>query len=306
MYLFKPKFWLLWFKLSFQIKGCFLWPTLLSCLAGICITLSPLAMGDLGNSNGYVDAADFFPKLILFSILLMAGGLFALPACLIWAYKLVMLVRAYLSRQWQENGENISEIHAAMEEAGRLLKTHRGFLLKTGLVALLVSSPLSIGFSFASTMALCLTPEVLTQYNLPASYAQVRIIPIIISLILMIILSNYSIATLVVAAERLENVGATTREALLLCLKKTLPLTLATIIATGLYTLISTPYAITGMFSTSPQTLLTKDLINALGFELWQNLSGILIIPMGTLMLAEALRPAVNSSLERQSLARDN
>lgn len=139
-----------------------------------------------------------------------------------------------------------------------------------------------------------LRPEIVQAYNLGPEVLNLRQGGMIAMVIVGLCLSNYSITTLAVSSMLDRTVKETSIESLWLAITTSPALSVVSLLAFIAVTVITTPYAVVVLFKPALQatTILAVTPLSYLS-QIWQGLSGLIIIPMSTAMLCEVVRDCV-------------
>ena len=290
MYLFKLRFWTAWLRIGIKCAPQLIWPTIITFAASLLLLALPFTINQARGPDGIIEANVLWPSLLMMGGCLMTSGILAMVGTVLWVYRSIVIMRAYLDID--PNRADDPDLALALRRSQQILTTHKAYLLKTALIALAISSPLALINNSAFMLLFLCHPETLSQYTSTGlidktvadclsglSFAAIGIFALT-----GLILSNYSVATLAVAGFRLKDIKATTMDSLKMTWYRGWLLTLATAIASIFVCVISIPqilgarHGLVGM---------------ALGLA-WQHATGLLVVPMVVMMVAESLRGDVD------------
>lgn len=278
---------MVWLKIGIKCASQLVWPTLITFAASMLLLALPYTINQARGSDGIIEASALWPSLLMMGVCLIASGILALIGTALWIYRSIVIMRAYLDIELDE----IGDIHQALIRAQQVLANHKGYLLKAALIALAISSPLSLINSSAFMLLFFCHPETISQYTSTGlidktvadclsglGYAALGVFALTA-----LILSNYSVATLAVAGFKLRDLKGTTVESLKLTWSRGLMLSFATMVAS----------VFLGFFSL-PQILGAKYGLGGMALGLvWQHATGLMTVPMVVMMVAESLRKEV-------------
>jgi hypothetical protein len=287
MYFFKPKYWMVWLKMGIKCASQLVWPTLITFAASMLLLALPYTINQARGSDGIIEASALWPGLLMMGACLIAAGILALIGTALWVYRSIVIMRAYLDIEPDE----IDQIHQALMRAKQVLTSHKGYLLKTALIALAISSPLSLINTSAFMLLFFCQPDTISQYTstglidttVAACLSGLGYAAASVFAFTALILSNYSVATLAIAGFKLRDLKSTTLESLKLTWSRALMLSFATAVASVFLGILSLP-----------QMLGAKYGLGGIALGLvWQHATGLVTVPMVVMMVAESLRKDV-------------
>jgi hypothetical protein len=241
-----------------------------------------------------IDASIVLPKLLIALFSSTTGGILCLIAMSQLVFRLTLFTRAYLRFPLLDQAPAQESIKESFVEANTSLGTHKGYLAQCLLITMLIAMPLSLVFTacfFIGTFASVPDTQSLT---LPPELRAVAPVVSIITGILFIVLSNYSVVSAALICLINRTVGSVTKHALFLTLT-TLPLlAIGTALVAAVSTVVSTPMAALAMINPAMQVniLDASTFGSQVGAEVWQTLAGFIVYPIGSAFLLEIIRDA--------------
>jgi hypothetical protein len=295
---FSPLWWQHAFIFSWQFRSHLILPAIFFLLfALIVVALKEVGYGLQGASNQPVDAGPFLAKLVGVVAGLAMSGIFFLCGMFLGVLKLSAFTRAFLLCPLPQNYAAMKDsayqlqTHMCQTEAVEAMSKHKAYLGKAWLVATLVMLPGVFVAAVAACIAITLSAE--TGVPVPDEYRHLAIYPIIFASAVGILLNNYSVVTLAVTSLTNRTVGQATRQSLLLTLTTAPLMTVVSAFVLVLTTLVTTPYSIMGLLQPASQTATPDPLALAMAWQVWQVVTGILVYPLGTALVAEVVRDAI-------------
>jgi hypothetical protein len=278
-------------KFAWAFKKHLYLPAILSTVASLMLT-SALVIMPTSAPGVAVEAAVYLPPLFLAGGLVIVSGTISLVAMILGVMRLAAFCRTYLRCPVGASNE---EMLASQAEAIDQVGHHKGHLVKVWLVATIIAIPLLFMLAAAAMVALFMSPEMIALFKLGSDGALVRNFAMLATVVLYVIISNYSITTLAASVLVDRDLGATTRIALLLALTASPGLTVITIVDMLLYTLICTPNAIfqsMDLKAASGMALSKPGLLDFI-LDIWQGASSLIVFPVTAALLLELLRDAL-------------
>jgi len=246
------------------------------------------------------EAGPFITKMLLVWGALAISGILSIVAMAISVFKLAAFSRAFLlyplpTGAAEMKGEQYKNlIQQYQKEAATEIARHKGYLTKSWLLAALIMLPLIIVFALSSFSCVVLTMPDTSAITIPAETRRMIFIPQILAAISLLIMSNYSVVTMAVTCMNNLSVGAATKRSLLLSITTSPLLSAVSIAAMILVTLITTPYVVASMVQPSVQWMTPGSLPQALAWEFWQVLAGMIMYPLSTALLCEVVRDCID------------
>ncbi|MFA7341155.1 MAG: hypothetical protein WC028_30510 [Candidatus Obscuribacterales bacterium] len=269
-------------------------PTILSTLAGIIMTASLGSLTVL-KVDGVIDGNVLIPTLIGFATGMIITGILLILSLFIGLVRLTGFTRAFLRCPLDlEDRTTTAQIKTYLDEGLTAIRHHKSFLAKSWLVSSFIMMPLIFVWCACSFIVVGLRPEIVQAYNLGPEVLNLRQGGMIAMVIVGLCLSNYSITTLAVSSMLDRTVKETSIESLWLAITTSPALSLVSLFAFFAVTAITTPYAVMALFIPALQSS-TAMTVTPLTYvsEIWQGISGLIIIPVATAMLCEVVRDCV-------------
>jgi hypothetical protein len=282
-------------------------PIILSTLAGI-IMLTCFSFLSSINMRGTIDGNVLIPTLIGSTAGLIITGILLILSLFIGLIRIAGFTRAFLRCPYdQANPSTLSSIKSYLDEGLASVRSHKMFLSKSWLICSIIMVPLLFVWCAASFIAVGLTPEVVQTYQLGPEVTSMRNGSIVAMAIVGLLLSNYSITMLAVSTMLDRSVKETSIESLWLAITTSPVLSLVSLLVLVAVSAITTPYSMLAMLKPALQA---KEVLSVTPLsyvnEVWQGLSGLIVIPMGMAMLLEVVRDSVVISESGKSGADKN
>lgn len=288
-----------WWRHAWQFSLAFLpifkTPIILSTLAGIIWHICVSFLLPFRDVQGPIDGNLLIPTLIGSAAGLLITGILLILSLFIGLVRLTAFTRAFLRCPLDLEGTVTSaQIKTFLDEGLKSVRHHKGLLAKSWLVSSIIMVPLMFVWCACSFIVVGLSSEVVEAYNLGAEVVPLRQGAMVALVIVGLILSNYSITTLAVSSMLDRSVKETSIEALWLAITTSPALSLVSLFAFFAVTAITTPYAVMALFIPALQSS-TAMTVTPLTYvsEIWQGISGLIIIPVATAMLCEVVRDCV-------------
>lgn len=284
-------------------------PIILSTLAGIIWHVCISFLLPFRDITGPIDGNVLISTLIGFASGMIITGILLLLALFIGLVRLTGFTRAFLRCPLDlEDRTTASQIKNYLDEGLTAVRHHKAFLAKSWLVSSIIMMPLIFVWYACFFIVLGLSPEIVQTYNLGPEVLNLRQGAIVFMVIVGLCLSNYSITTLAVSSMSDRTVKETSIEALWLAITTSPALSVVSLLAFIAVTVITTPYAVVVLFKPALQATTTAISVTPLSYicEIWQGLSGLIIIPISTAMLCEVVRDCVVISESGKSGANKN
>lgn len=245
--------------------------------------------------DGVIDGNVLIPTLIGFATGMIITGILLILSLFIGLVRLTGFTRAFLRCPLDlEDRTTTAQIKTYLDEGLTAIRHHKSFLAKSWLVSSIIMMPLIFVWCACSFIVVGLRPEIVQAYNLGPEVLNLRQGGMIAMVIVGLCLSNYSITTLAVSSMLDRTVKETSIESLWLAITTSPALSVVSLLAFIAVTVITTPYAVVVLFKPALQatTILAVTPLSYLS-QIWQGLSGLIIIPMSTAMLCEVVRDCV-------------
>ena len=288
-----------WWKHAWQFSLAFVpifkTPIILSTLAGIIWHICFSFLLPFRDVQSPIDGNVLIPTLIGTATGLIITGILLILSLFIGIVRLTGFTRAFLRCPLDlEVPVTSTQIKSYLEEGLKSVRHHKGLLAKSWLVSSIIMVPLIFVWCACSFIVVGLSPEVVKAYNLGPEVVPLRQGAMITMVIVGLIFSNYSITTLAVSSMLDRSVKETSIEALWLAITTSPALSLVSLIAYLVVMTTTTPYAVVALFNPALQisTVMTVTPVTYIN-EIWQGISGLIIIPVATAMLCEVVRDCV-------------
>lgn len=295
-------------KFAFVFIPIFKTPIILSTLAAIIMRTCFSFLSRYVNVQGPIDGNELIPTLIGSAAGLIITGILLILSLFIGIVRLTGFTRAFLRCPLDlEDTTSSAQIKSYLDEGLAAVRRHKAFLAKSWLVSSIIMLPLIFVWCACSFIVVGLSPEVVQAYNLGAEVVPLRQGSMIAMAVVGLLLSNYSITTLAVSSMSDRTVKETSIESLWLAITTSPALSLVSLFAFLAVTVITTPYAVVALLKPALQTTATLTITPLSCFcEIWQGISGLIIIPMSAAMLCEVVRDCVVISKSGNSGADKN
>ncbi|MDP3510478.1 MAG: hypothetical protein Q8T09_21090 [Candidatus Melainabacteria bacterium] len=305
---FHPGWWKHAWKFSLAFVPIFKTPIILSTLAGIIWHICISCLLPFKDVQGPIDGNLLIPTLIGSAAGLIITGILLILSLFIGVVRLSGFTRAFLRCPLNlEVPVTSVQIKSYLDEGLKSVRHHKGLLAKSWLVCSIIMVPLIFVWCACFCIVVGLNQDVVKAYNLGAEVISVRQGAMVTLVIIGIILSNYSITTLAVSSMLDRSVKETSIEALWLSFTTSPALSLVSLIAYLIVMATTTPYALMALFNPALQisTALTVTALTYIS-EIWQGVSGLIIVPVATAMLCEVVRDCVVINESGKSCADKN
>lgn len=269
-------------------------PIILSTLAGIVMLTSFSFLSSI-NMRGTIDGNVLIPTLIGSTAGLIITGILLILSLFIGLIRIAGFTRAFLRCPYdQAIPTTSSAIKSCLDEGLAAVRSHKMFLSKSWLICSIIMVPLLFVWCAASFIVVGLTPEIVQTYQLGPEVTTMRNGSIVTMAIIGLLLSNYSITMLAVSTMLDRSVKETSIESLWLAITTSPVLSLVSLLVLVAVSVITTPYSVLVMLKPALQA---KEVfsVTPLSYvnEVWQGLSGLIVIPMGMAILLEVVRDSV-------------
>ncbi len=260
------------------------------------------------NVKGTIDGNVLIPTLIGSSAGMIITGILLLVSIFIGLIRIAGFTRAFLRCPYDPSSEaSAVTIKSYLEEGLAAVRSHKMLLSKSWLVCSIIMIPLIFVWCAASFMVVGLTPEIVKELHLAPEVLSLRFGAMATLAIVGLMLSNYSITILAVSTMLDRSVKEASIESLWLAITTSPVLSVVSLLAFVASTAITTPYAAMELVRPALQTGVPLT-FNPLSYvsEIWQGISGLIVIPMCTAMLCEVVRDSVVITESRKSGADKN
>jgi hypothetical protein len=283
-------------------------PIILSVLAAIIMRTCFSFLSRFINVQGPINGNELIPTLIGSAAGLIITGILLILALFIGIVRLTGFTRAFLRCPLDlEDTTSSVQIKSYLDEGLAAVRHHKAFLAKSWLVSSIIMLPLIFVWCACSFIVVGLNPDVIRTYNLGPEVLSLRQGSMIAMAIVGLLLSNYSITTLAVSSMSDRTVKETSIESLWLAITTSPALSLVSLFAFLAVTAITTPYAVVVLLKPALQSTITLTITPLSSIcEIWQGISGMIVIPMSTAMLCEVVRDCVVISENGKSGANKN
>ena len=245
------------------------------------------------GGDGVINGNIMAPILIGAAAGMMITGILLLLSLSLGTLRLAGFVRAFLRcPQKTMEADYQNQVKVYLIEGLSAVRSHKAYLVKAWLVSTVIMIPLLFVWCACSLIIAGLSPEMIEQYKFPAEVVPLRQGAIIAAAIVGILISNYSITTLAVSVMLDRSVKETSIEALWLAITTSPALTLISLLSFVAVTVLTTPGAALSLLHPVTEKVLQITPLSYVS-ELWQGISGVILIPICTAMLCEVVRDCV-------------
>ncbi|MBU6450272.1 MAG: hypothetical protein KGS72_00725 [Cyanobacteria bacterium REEB67] len=298
---FSPAWWHHVLLFSWQFRRRLVLPSALFFVAAIIFTFVLNLLQELNQKPGQeaINANELLPKLLTGLAGLSAGGILFIVAFSFLLVSLMTFTRAFLVFPLPANvaetraADYSKKIEQAFLSAAVDLKAHQGYLTKVLLLEALICLPLILTFCATFLFSSVLLAPDTTSLTIPPEMRAMALPVQLVTAVIFVILSNYSVVSVAVAIMFERTVGKAIAFSLQLGLTSALLMSVMTGVTTALSTVLTTPYVAIGLFNANTAWATPGNLYQQLGWETWQVIAGFIVYPLCTAMLFEVVRDAV-------------
>jgi|GEM_PF-692044 len=298
---------------SWQFKKFLYLPAIIFFVAGVVFVVLGTMMASFRNMGSEPqDAGPLLLRLGMLTCGLASGGIILIVSMAVGVIRLAAFTRAYLLTSIPTPAELSSDdfkstMRETQKNAFAQIGKSKGYIAKSWLLATLIVVPVIGVFCGATFVTGLATAPDDAQYPLITAMKSFAVPALATLAVTFVILSNYSMIILALSSMINMTIGQLVRRSLILLFTTAPMLTAVTVIVLILNTVIGTPYAVPELlhmrFSDGPDNL---PLPLALICEAWQVISGIMLVPISTALLAEVLRDCISTDQNQVNVARES
>lgn len=274
-------------------------PTILFTVASLLVEGAFHMLLTVKTVDGYTDGHAFMAAMIWSMCFFLIAGISSLIAIFIIVIRAAGFARAYLRFPLAQipvgpaNERYKGQLKSASAEAMREVRSNKKQLVKTWIVCTIIALPAIFVVHASAVIAIGLTPEIVAQFGLSPDVLNLRQGAIYTTIVMLMIISNYSLTTLAVSVMLDRSVKEASIEALILAFTKSPALILTTIFCSVAMTIITTPYVIPLLLNPIKLQAQEVPTLSTYLWQIWQGVSSLILLPAGLAMMLETVRDSV-------------